>query len=65
MKTITLLILSSMFLMSCSNDDGQEEKCDEIYIKYGRLIELASDDTVQRNTLIRNRDRDLEINGCL
>lgn len=65
MKTIKLTVLISLFVLSCSSDDGNENECQEIRNKYNKLIELAEGDDGQQKILIRNRDRSLEINGCI
>ncbi|MBA6153949.1 hypothetical protein [Gelidibacter maritimus] len=65
MKTIKLIVITTLLMMSCSSDDANEKKCQEVRDKSNKLIELAADDHEQRKTLIRNRDRELEILGCL
>lgn len=65
MKTIKLIALTSMLMMSCSSDDGNEKECQELRDKYNKSIELAEDDKEQQKTLIVNRDAALRSKGCL
>ena len=62
MKKLILIILLTLSVLSCSNDDDNcEEQRAEIIERFERLIELAEGDEQQQQILIR--DRDLALRG--
>lgn len=52
-------------MVSCSNDDGNDNECQAIRNKYNEAIEKAWDDIEQKNSLIQSKDQALRESGCL